>query len=95
MNATAPHAANPTQHDRPQRRTLLVFCLFFYLIAIFHGMRSALVAPAPALSDLVLPVALAICLCSWALADARNRRRPNPSSFGSTFLPRLSCRVTS
>lgn len=35
-----------------------------------------MVTTSPALSDLVLPMALYICLCSWALADARERQLP-------------------
>jgi hypothetical protein len=85
MNTFAPPKSDTTAKDRPQRRALLAFCLFFYAISIVHGVRSAVVVSSTALTDLVVPVALAICLCSWALADARERQSPIPQSLQIWF----------
>ncbi len=60
------------------------FCLAFYSLAVLWGVRSA-VAPERSLSDIVFPMVLAICLCTWAIVDARHRQKPIPRSLRLWF----------
>jgi len=55
------------------------FCLGYYLHADLWGVHSA-VASEEAADDLVFSFALAVSLCAWALADARQRQKPIPRS---------------
>jgi hypothetical protein len=58
---------------------LACFCVAYYLLAITWGVHAT-VATAQSAGDLVLSVALALCLGIWATVDARQRQRPIPRS---------------
>lgn len=57
----------------------------FYFLAIVFGTRAVVHGKSPA-PDLLVPVALAWCLASWAVADARRRRHPIPLFARQWFL---------
>lgn len=55
------------------------FCAGYYLHAVLVGIRDVFV-PGRSGTELVFNFAIAVFLCSWALADARRRRQPIPRS---------------
>jgi hypothetical protein len=76
MNGINPPTLDSASAVRPASRAWRIFCLFYYGLAVFYGARYALVTTSTALFDLVFPTVMYICLCSWALTDARERRQP-------------------
>ncbi len=76
-----PYTAPDESNDRPKTRW---FFLTFYALAIVWGVRHVQYW-LPSLLDLLIPVALAICLGSWAISDARRRGRPIPFNARSWF----------
>jgi hypothetical protein len=53
------------------------FFVSFYALAVLWGIRS-IYHTQPSALDLLVPIALAVCLGWWALTDARRRRHPIP-----------------
>ena len=64
---------------------LLLFCIAYYGLAVYWGARSAVVWELSA-GDFYLQVTLAIILGVWAVADARQRGKPIPTSAQAWFL---------
>ncbi len=58
---------------------LTLFCIGYYALAVLSGARSAVFSERTA-GDVVIQMALAICLGVWAVADARQREKPIPRS---------------
>jgi hypothetical protein len=58
---------------------LLWFCVVFYALAALLGAREALIGQRTP-SELVLELAVVLCLGMWATGDARRRGRPIPRS---------------
>lgn len=61
------------------------FFISFYSLAVLWGIRSIYHAE-PSMLDLLIPLALTICLGWWALSDARRRRHPIPVMAKPWFL---------
>jgi hypothetical protein len=68
----------PTTPERALQHTFW-FLLAFYALAIVAGIRGAYASRSSDL-DLLLPIAEAVCLGWWALADARRRGHDIPTT---------------
>lgn len=63
-----------TVSDFPHNRWFLIG---FYSLAVLWGIRN-IYHNQPSMLDLLIPIALSICLGWWAVTDARRRRQPIP-----------------
>jgi hypothetical protein len=70
---------SPKRDVKAWMSPLVWFCLSFYAIAVYMGVRSTLITDGAA-GDRVIGFVLSICLCAWALTDARQRQKPIPRS---------------
>lgn len=70
---------SPATNAADDSRSTRWFLLAFYSLAIIWGLRTVYLSK-PSSLDLLVPVALAICLGLWAIVDANHRRRPIPMS---------------
>ena len=64
---------------------LVWFCVGYYVLAILAGIQSA-VGSEQSTGQVLMQVALALCLGLWAVADARQRGKPIPRSQQLWFL---------
>jgi hypothetical protein len=60
------------------------FLAIFYVFAVAWGIRHIWYW-VPSVVDLLMPVASAICLASWAIIDAKRRKRPIPLNSQAWF----------
>jgi hypothetical protein len=82
-NGTA--AASKTRRPLFSRNPLFWFCIAYYLLAVLWGARGAFISERTT-GDLLLQIALALCLGVWAVTDARQRHKPIPRSQQFWFL---------
>ena len=69
----------PLPARRPHIHAIAWFWAAFFFIAVLMGARAAIVRTKSP-GDLVFQLGLAVCLGTWAIADARQRGQPIPRS---------------
>jgi hypothetical protein len=62
-----------------------LFFIAFYLLAVIGGIRQVRVGESP-IVDSLFPLAMAVCLGVWAVADSKHQGRPIPFNTRWSFV---------
>ena len=81
LQEAGPHARYPLGY---RLLPLLAFCLCFYGLAVHEGIRAGSASDSHP-TDFLASATFGICICAWALTDARRRGQPIPYSLRIWF----------
>ena len=84
-NSAPPITSVPIATTPGRSRHTRWFLAAFYLLALMWGVRGVHHAE-PSRLDLLFPIAFNLCSGSWAIDDARQRRRPIPALSRAWFV---------